>query len=213
MTEYVFKISTNDVGVVFETPDINPEHEDNVREGIAYLSAALVSIFINDVSKHIKENQKDFIFTTQTMIDNSAILKMGEKKMTQQFKFGDLVQHENKDFYPEIGVIVGMNTEHNEAKVHFEGFHHPEFVKANELVAVAQPETLEIIPHPDTVRLDWLLKNDCALTERLCDEDGDILETPNAVIQKQEDHFEVLAATSNDIREAIDEAMDSVGTR
>lgn len=61
MTEYVFKISTNDVGVVFEIPDINPEHEDNVREGIAYLSAALVSIFINDVSKHIKENQKDFI--------------------------------------------------------------------------------------------------------------------------------------------------------
>lgn len=76
--------------------------------------------------------------------------------MTQQFKFGDLVQHENKDFYPEIGVIVGMNTEHNEAKVYFEGFHNPEFVKANELVAVAQPETLEIVPHPDTVRLDWL---------------------------------------------------------
>jgi hypothetical protein len=213
MTEYVFKISTNDVGVVLETPDINPAHEDNLIEGIAYLSAVLVSIFINDISKHIKENQKDFIFTAQDMINNSAILKMGEKKMTQQFKFGDLVQHENKDFYPEIGVIVGMNTEHNEAKVHFEGFHHPEFVKANELVAVAQPETLEIIPHPDTVRLDWLLKNDCALTERLCDEDGDILETPNAVIQKQEDHFEVLAATSNDIREAIDEAMDSVGTR
>lgn len=124
-----------------------------------------------------------------------------------EFKFGDLVQHENKDFYPEIGVIVGMNTEHNEARVYFEGFHHHEFVKANELVAVAQPETLEIIPHPDTVRLDWLLKNDCALTERLCDEDGDILETPNAVIQKQEDHFEVLAATSNNIREAIDVAM------
>ena len=76
--------------------------------------------------------------------------------MTNQFKFGDLVQHENKDFYPEIGVIVGMNTEHNEAKVHFEGFHNPEFVKANELVAVAQPETLEIVPHPDTVRLNWL---------------------------------------------------------
>lgn len=76
--------------------------------------------------------------------------------MTKKFKFGDLVQHENKDFYPEIGVIVGMNTEHNEAKVYFEGFHNPEFVKANELVAVAQPETLEIVPHPDTVRLDWL---------------------------------------------------------
>lgn len=75
MTEYVFKISTNDVGVVLETPDISPEHEDNVIEGIAYLSAVLVSIFINDISKHIKENQKDFIFTAQTAINNSAILK------------------------------------------------------------------------------------------------------------------------------------------
>ncbi len=78
MTEYVFKISTNDVGVVFETPDINPEHEDNVREGIAYLSAVLVSIFINDISKHIKENQKDFIFTAQDTINNSAIVKREE---------------------------------------------------------------------------------------------------------------------------------------
>ncbi|HEZ3258911.1 hypothetical protein [uncultured Neisseria sp.] len=75
MTEYIFKISTNDVGVVFETPDINPAHEDNVAEGIAYLSAVLVSIFINDISKHIKENQKDFIFTSQDMINNSAFLK------------------------------------------------------------------------------------------------------------------------------------------
>lgn len=78
MTEYVFKISTNDAGVVFETPDINPEHEDNVREGIAYLSVVLVSIFINDISKHIKENQKDFIFTAKTMIDNT-IKEMEEK--------------------------------------------------------------------------------------------------------------------------------------
>ena len=78
MTEYVFKISTNDVGVVLETPDINPAHEDNLIEGIAYLSAVLVSIFINDISKHIKENQKDFIFTAQDMINNSAIVKREE---------------------------------------------------------------------------------------------------------------------------------------
>lgn len=75
MTEYIFKISTNDVGVVFETPDINSAHEDNVNEGIAYLSAVLVSIFIKDISEHIKENQKDFIFTAQDMINNAEFLK------------------------------------------------------------------------------------------------------------------------------------------
>ena len=49
-------------------------------------------------------------------------------------------------------------------------------------------------------------RNECALTERLCDEDGDRLDTPFAVIQKQEEHFELLAAAC-DIREAIDAAI------
>lgn len=58
----------------------------------------------------------------------------------------------------------------------------------------------------DTERLDWLAKNECALTERLCDEDGNRLDTPFAVIQKRGEHFELLAK-GNDIREAIDAAM------
>ena len=112
-----------------------------------------------------------------------------------EFKFGDRV----RDKALGLGECVVINTSENSVYI---------INERGDYNAVARPETLEIIPHPDTVRLDWLLKNDCALTERLCDEDGDILETPNAVIQKQEDHFKVLAATSNDIREAIDEAMD-----
>ena len=120
--------------------------------------------------------------------------------MTQQFKFGDRVIDKTKF----LGECVVINASEKSVYIMNE---------RGDYNVVARPETLEIVPHPDTVRLDWLLKNDCALTERLCDEDGDILETPNAVIQKQEDHFEVLAATSNNIREAIDMAMDSVGTR
>lgn len=114
--------------------------------------------------------------------------------MTQQFKFGDRVI----DTALGLGECVVINVSENSVYIMNE---------RGDYNAVAQPETLEIVPHPDTIRLDWLLKNDCALTERLCDEDGDILGTPNAVIQKQEDHFEVLVATSNDIREAIDVAM------
>lgn len=75
MTEYIFKISADDVGVDLDAPDINPVHGDSVTEKIAYLSASLVSIFINDISKHIKENPKGFIVTAQTMINNSAFLK------------------------------------------------------------------------------------------------------------------------------------------
>nr|DAU57545.1 MAG TPA: hypothetical protein [Caudoviricetes sp.] len=75
MTEYIFKISADDVGVDLEAPDINLANEDNSPEKIAYLSAALVSIFINDISKHIKENPKGFIAAAQTMINNAEFLK------------------------------------------------------------------------------------------------------------------------------------------
>ena len=113
--------------------------------------------------------------------------------MTQQFKFGDRVKRKSDG---AVGVVAGISF--RSVLVFFED---------NSVSGFYDDDEFEIIPHPDTIRLDWLLKNDCALTESLCDEDGDILKTPNAVIQKQEDHFEVLAATSNDIREAIDVAM------
>lgn len=117
----------------------------------------------------------------------------------QQFKFGDLVKRKSDG---AVGVVV--DTKFQPVWVVFEGRVASDFY---------DDEEFELIPHPDTVRLDWLLKNHCALTESLCDEDGDILDTPNAVIQKQEDSFQVLAATSSDIREAIDEAMRYIETK
>nr|DAS55304.1 MAG TPA: hypothetical protein [Caudoviricetes sp.] len=109
--------------------------------------------------------------------------------MAHQFKFGDLVQHENKDFYPEIGVIVGMNTENNEAKVHFEGFHHPEFVKANELVAVKNLDTKRLDFIERVINIDGMVKREMRKGWVLVD--GDIeLNTPEPLL-----------------RDAIDEAM------
>ena len=119
--------------------------------------------------------------------------------MTHQFKFGDRVKRKSDG---AVGIVVSISFK--SVLVFFDGGAGSSFYDDDEF---------EIIPHPDTVRLNWLLKNDCALTERLCDEDGDILGTPNAVIQKQEDHFKVLAATSNDIREAIDVAMAHIDSK
>ena len=113
--------------------------------------------------------------------------------MAHKFKFGDRVKRKSDG---AVGIVVSISFK--SVLVFFDSAAVSSFYDADEF---------EIIPHPDTSRLDWLVKNDCALTEKLCDEDGDIHPTPNAVIQKQEDHFEVLAATSNDIREAIDVAM------
>nr|DAK42202.1 MAG TPA: hypothetical protein [Caudoviricetes sp.] len=110
--------------------------------------------------------------------------------MTQQFKFGDRVQDaDGKQFVFLRGFLSSCTVAGDDGRTY-----------------VYLTNQLQPIPHPDTVRLDWLVKNDCALTERLCDEDGDLLDTPFAVIQKQEEHFEVLAAAC-DIREAIDAAM------
>lgn len=114
--------------------------------------------------------------------------------MTHQFKFGDLVLW---DINPSPFVFMGVSKIDPDLA----------WIRAdNDLPYFAPFGELKPVPHPDTVRLDWLARNDCALTERLCDEDGDLLDTPFAVIQKQEEHFEVLAAAC-DIREAIDQAM------
>lgn len=61
MTEYIFKISADDVGVDLEAPDINLADEDNLPEKIAYLSAALVSIFINDIPSISKKIPKSLL--------------------------------------------------------------------------------------------------------------------------------------------------------
>lgn len=113
--------------------------------------------------------------------------------MTQQFQFGDRVQNaDGKQFVFLRGFLSSCAVASEDGSIH------------NYLLDKICPCATE--PHPDTVRLDWLVKNDCALTERLCDEDGGRLDTPFAVIQKQEEHFEVLAAAC-DIRQAIDAAM------
>lgn len=113
--------------------------------------------------------------------------------MTQQFKFGDRV----RDKTLGLGECVVINASDDAVYV---------MNTRGDYNVVARPEHLELIPHPDTVRLDWLAKNDCALTGNLGDEDGDRQDTPFAVIHVQEEHFKVLAAANN-IRQAIDTAM------
>ena len=112
--------------------------------------------------------------------------------MTHSFKFGDRVLCGDEQFVYLHQDIIQLKTGW---VISEEGGQY-----------LAAHSALTPVPHPDTVRLDWLAKNDCALTERLCDEDGDLLDTSFAVIQKRREHFEVLAAAT-DIREAVDQAM------
>lgn len=63
--------------------------------------------------------------------------------MTHQFKFGDRVT----DTALGLGECVVINVSENSVYVMNE---------RGDYNTVAQPETLEIVPHPDTARLDWL---------------------------------------------------------
>ena len=65
--------------------------------------------------------------------------------MTQQFNFGDLVSYEG---YPTTGVIVVLHDMGNVATVCFEGFLIP--------VRRIKTNSLKLIPHPDTIRLEFI---------------------------------------------------------
>lgn len=62
--------------------------------------------------------------------------------MTQQFKFGDLVRRKSDG---AAGVVIHMQFQ----SVWF-------ILKGNLTVNADYAEEFELIPHPDTVRLDWL---------------------------------------------------------
>lgn len=64
--------------------------------------------------------------------------------MTQQFKFGDRVK------YKSLGECVVINSSEHFCYVMNE---------KGDYNTIANPEELELIPHPDTVRLDFIQKN------------------------------------------------------
>lgn len=70
--------------------------------------------------------------------------------MTQQFQFGDMVKsrmHPNKT----LGLVVDAGSNQYSYIIRWE---HTKGVSQE------HTESLELIPHPDTVRLDWLADRD-----------------------------------------------------
>ena len=106
-----------------------------------------------------------------------------------EFKFGDVVSHKNKDFYPQLGIIVGINKERNQAKVHFEGLNYPEHCSIS---------YLELVKHPDTLRLDFV--------ERVINIDGMIKREMRKGWVLVDGDIE-LNTTEPLLRDAIDDAM------
>ncbi|RKV71138.1 MAG: hypothetical protein D8H97_31575 [Neisseria sp.] len=106
--------------------------------------------------------------------------------MTNQFKFGDLVRCEG---YLSTGVIIGVNEERKTAKIFFDGIN---------ITRHKRMESLELIPHPDTVRLDYI--------ERIISIDGMVKREMRKGWNLFVDDIE-LTQPEPLLRDAIDEAM------
>lgn len=111
-----------------------------------------------------------------------------------EFKFGDVVSHKNKDFYPQLGIIVGINKERNQAKVHFEGLNYPEHCNIS---------YLELVKHPDTLRLDFV--------ERVINIDGMVKREFKKGWSLVKEDLEI-ASPKPLLRDAIDLAIESIAS-
>nr|DAP70548.1 MAG TPA: hypothetical protein [Caudoviricetes sp.] len=104
--------------------------------------------------------------------------------MTQQFKFGDLVERKSDG---AVGVVV--DTKFQSVWVIFEGSMVSDFYDDNEF---------EIVPHPDTVRLDYI--------ERVINIDGMVKREMRKGWVLVDGDIE-LTTPEPLLRDAIDEAM------
>ena len=75
--------------------------------------------------------------------------------MTQQFKFGDRVKYRATDFL----------------FIHDKGDGRAHVVSETGVSGAVLISDLTLIPHPDTVRLDWLIENQAYVVHELPDED------------------------------------------
>ena len=64
--------------------------------------------------------------------------------MVSKFKFGDMVSCKH---YQTSGVIIGIDEASNAASIFIDGLNVPRYVHL---------DSLEIIKHPDTVRLEFI---------------------------------------------------------
>ena len=96
--------------------------------------------------------------------------------MVSKFKFGDMVSCKH---YQTSGVIIGIDEASNAASIFIDGLNVPRYVHL---------DSLEIIKHPDTVRLDWLADKNNNM--------GSVL-LPRECVEKHIDNM----------RDAIDAAM------
>lgn len=81
--------------------------------------------------------------------------------MTQQFKFGDMVKSRMRP-NKTLGLVVDAGS--NQYSYIIRWAHEKG-------VSQEHTESLELIPHPDTVRLDWLIENQAYVVHELPDED------------------------------------------
>lgn len=113
--------------------------------------------------------------------------------MTQQFKFGDHVRYKDNE-NPVFGVVLEeANPRNGLITVQFIDGAEPELVGSDDL---------ECIPHPDTVRLDWIGKQRATLYHNACEDIKHGIAPVEVRAAAQSEYF-----GGSTVRQAIDTAM------
>ncbi|WP_049256771.1 hypothetical protein [Neisseria bacilliformis] len=117
--------------------------------------------------------------------------------MTQQFRFGDMVKsrmHPNKT----LGLVVDSGS--NQYSYIIRWAHEKG-------VSQEHTESLEPVPHPDTVRLDWLLDKGAVSVGAAYTEDGDEIEGCVSIREHIYISDSEILGIGETARQAIDAAM------
>ncbi|ULJ66213.1 hypothetical protein [Wielerella bovis] len=118
--------------------------------------------------------------------------------MTQQFKFGDRVIH------PKYGECMVVTQWYNSDA------DDPTWVAIISEVhgkCNARHEELELIPHSDTVKLDWLEKNQFELGTYYDDDGLGFIDLRYVVYQPDKQGCRIKLSDEKSYRQAIDKAM------
>lgn len=125
--------------------------------------------------------------------------------MNTKFKFGDRVRVlKNSVYNQEIGVVTKIsNTPKPRYRVAFE----------DDLDLTFSESELELVPHPDTARLDWLEKNQFELGTYYDDDGLGFIDLRYVVYQPDKQGCRIKLSDEKSYRQTIDHAMQQEQTK
>ncbi|ULJ60822.1 hypothetical protein [Wielerella bovis] len=150
----------------------------------------------DDIEREMEERNICFICHNENNENGDCPVCNNPSTYGVNFQFGDRVYH------PEYGNGIFLKKRGHSA------FLLKEFNSFDDFRGLFVPiEDLELIPHPDTVRLDWLEKNQFELGTHYDDDGLGFIDLRYVVYQPDKQGCRIKLSDEKSYRQAIDKAM------